>query len=212
MRHGQKHQVFGFGWAVAVLLGICGCTGGPTVDAGADTPANVGHSVTLHGSVVCAMGPCTLLWEQVDGPPQDLADTEFLEPTVTAALSGTSTFRLTATDTLGRVGTDEVSVEVACDVPIVITQQPVGQNRMVVGGSATFSVAATGPGALTYQWRRNGVAITDGPHYVGANTPTLTVVNVNNEVGGNYDCIISSAGCGVLSSYGILIPQVPPGQ
>jgi len=37
----------------------------------------------------------------------------------------------------------------------VITNQPAGQ-MVVVGGNATFSVLATGPGPFTYQWQLNG--------------------------------------------------------
>lgn len=46
----------------------------------------------------------------------------------------------------------------AVSVAPQITQQPAGQSA-TVGGSATFSVVATGSGTLTYQWRRNGVTI-----------------------------------------------------
>src|SRR5258706_13520606 len=52
--------------------------------------------------------------------------------------------------------------------PPIITAQPV--NIAVTPGlSATFTVGATGPGPLLYQWRLNGVTI------VGATNATLVI-------------------------------------
>jgi P pilus assembly chaperone PapD len=49
----------------------------------------------------------------------------------------------------------------------VITTQPAGQN-VVAGQTASFTVAATSSGTLTYQWNKNGTAIS------GATSPLYT--------------------------------------
>jgi hypothetical protein len=75
--------------------------------------------------------------------------------------------------------------------PISVTT---GQN-----GHATFTVSVSGSGPFTYQWRRNGIAISaaDVP---SAATSTLTITNVTNANAGSYDCLITSACGSVLSA------------
>jgi hypothetical protein len=60
---------------------------------------------------------------------------------------------------------------------VSITSQPVSQIACA-GGSVTSSVGATG-GSLTYQWRRNGVNLTNGGSISGATSATLTISNFN---------------------------------
>jgi Regulator of chromosome condensation (RCC1) repeat/Fibronectin type III domain/Bacterial TSP3 repeat len=59
----------------------------------------------------------------------------------------------------------------------LITFQPASQ-VVCAGGSATFSVAATGH-SLAYQWRKDGMNLTDGGNISGAQTPSLTLSNVD---------------------------------
>jgi hypothetical protein len=63
---------------------------------------------------------------------------------------------------------------------------------------ATFSVAASGTGTLTYRWRKNSVLIntTTNP---SAATPTLELSSLQPADSGPYDCIIGSA-CGSTTS------------
>lgn len=66
-----------------------------------------------------------------------------------------------------------------------ITTQPasVATNR---GGPATLTVAATGTGTLTYQWRLNGVSVT------GATSSTLALLNVQPATAGNYTVVVTN--------------------
>lgn len=78
------------------------------------------------------------------------------------------------TNPLGSVTSEPAHVEVAVTPVITAHPQPV---QVFEGGSATFTVAATG-GGLNYQWLFNG-------NQVGSpNTPTLTVTNVGLAVAG----------------------------
>jgi len=74
-----------------------------------------------------------------------------------------------------------------------ITGHPQPQD-VCSGGIATFNVAATGSGTLTYRWQRNGANITDGGHYSGATTATLTVTGVDANDTGQYLCVVTNAG------------------
>lgn len=65
---------------------------------------------------------------------------------------------------------------------IDITTQP-SSVRVALGGAATFSVTATGPG-LTYQWRKNGVPIG------GATLSSFTIASAAIADTGYYDVVI----------------------
>jgi subtilisin-like proprotein convertase family protein/Cu/Zn superoxide dismutase len=80
----------------------------------------------------------------------------------------------------------------------VITQQP-GNQHVPLSSNATFSVVATGDGTLTYQWRKNGDDLTDGGHYSGVTTATLTVSGANGSDVGVYACEVNG-GCGSVTS------------
>ena len=81
--------------------------------------------------------------------------------------------------------------------PAIITQ-PVNQ-RMPAGGTATFSVAASGAAPLSYFWRRNSTPI------AGATQSTYTTNNVQMADSGSlFSCLVSNA-CGtILSSSAVL--------
>jgi uncharacterized delta-60 repeat protein len=73
-----------------------------------------------------------------------------------------------------------------------ILVQPVSQVR-TEGSNVTFSVTAVGTGALNYQWRKNGVSLTN------ATSSSLTFANALVSDTGNYDVVISGT-CGSVTS------------
>ncbi len=75
---------------------------------------------------------------------------------------------------------------------VLITGQPSPQT-VCVGGSASFTVLASGPGPIGYQWRKNQVAIS------GANAPTYAIPAAVSADAGSYDAEVSSP-CGVILS------------
>lgn len=77
--------------------------------------------------------------------------------------------------------------------PPTITQHPSAQN-VCPGGTANFTVAATGEGTLTYQWQKNSVNLANGGHYSGATTTTLTVSSADGNDAANYRCVVTNAG------------------
>ncbi len=84
---------------------------------------------------------------------------------------------------------------------LAITGQPVAQT-VTAGGTASFSVTATGASGLNasapvYQWAINGVALADGLQadgsvVSGANTATLTLTNARVTNAGNVTCTVSN--------------------
>ncbi len=77
--------------------------------------------------------------------------------------------------------------------PPTITQQPTAQ-AVCAGGTATFTVAASGGGTLTYQWQKNQANLSNGGHYSGVNTATLTVSNADSGDVAGYRCVVTNAG------------------
>jgi hypothetical protein len=69
-----------------------------------------------------------------------------------------------------------------------------------VNGMTTFAVSTGAPGPLSYQWRRNGVPISNGPTVQGATSDTLTLGPLAlADDNGAYDCVVTTA-CGQLRS------------
>ena len=81
--------------------------------------------------------------------------------------------------------------------PPIITSEPTNQT-VLVGGTASFSVAATGAAPLSYQWKSNGVSIS------GATNTVLTLTNVQLSQAGNYAVVVSNVYGGTLSSNAVL--------
>ncbi|MEL1245240.1 T9SS type A sorting domain-containing protein [Flavobacterium sp. DGU11] len=84
-----------------------------------------------------------------------------------------------------------------------ITTQPVSQ-AVCPNGSATFtvSVAVTGSGTEqpTYQWERNGIALTNTGNYSGVTTATLTVSPVATGNYGIYRCVVTNSAGAAFSN------------
>ena len=85
-----------------------------------------------------------------------------------------------------------------------ITVQPVSQ-YVPVGGSATFSVAASGVAPLNYAWYRNGAAL------AGATNASYITNNVQlTDSGSQFFCVLTNAYGSVTSSVATLTVGVPP--
>jgi len=84
-------------------------------------------------------------------------------------------------------------------IPPSITTQPSPQS-VPVGGTAAFSVVASGTAPLSYQWRKSGSPLSDGGNISGATTATLTLTNVSSADAANYDVVVTNAADSVTSS------------
>ena len=81
----------------------------------------------------------------------------------------------------------------------VITVQPAG--RTVAAGTATnFTVTASSPSLLSYQWQRAGTNISDVGNYSGVTTATLTISNAGTNDANSYRVRISNTDGFVFSA------------
>jgi hypothetical protein len=100
-----------------------------------------------------------------------------------------------ATD--GCVATSDF-VTVGVYEPVAIASQP-ADATIPEFGNVNFSVTASGSTPLTYQWRHNGVDLTNSPVIFGVTTPTLTLLSAQANQAGYYDCEITNT-CGMVTS------------
>jgi hypothetical protein len=78
-----------------------------------------------------------------------------------------------------------------------ITTQPIAQ-AVCTGSAASFTVAATGAGTLTYQWRKNTVNIS------GATSATYAIAAAAAADAGSYDVIVTGT-CGSVTSSAVTL-------
>jgi DNA/RNA endonuclease G (NUC1) len=156
-----------------------------TVAAG----SNVTFSVTAGGSP-----PFTYLWRKGG---VGLANGGNVSGVTGATLSLTNvqaadiaSYDVVVTNSVTSVISSPASLNVTPAAP-TITTAPVPQT-ISVGGTATFSVVATGTTPLSYQWRKGGVGLSDGGIIAGTHTATLTLTGVAAGDAGSYDVVVSN--------------------
>jgi len=71
-----------------------------------------------------------------------------------------------------------------------ITQHPIDHEECP-GDTVIFTVSATGQGMLSYQWQKDQVNLSNGGHYSGVTTASLTVSNVDSNDVGDYRCVVT---------------------
>ncbi len=96
-----------------------------------------------------------------------------------------------------------ISSPITLSILPVITAQPVSVTN-VLGGTATFTVAAVGIPPLTYQWRRGNFNI------IGATNDTLVLTNLVSTDFAAYRVTVSSVGVSAFSSFAALILRSNP--
>jgi hypothetical protein len=86
--------------------------------------------------------------------------------------------------------------------PNILSQPP---SEMFLIPDVTLSVTVPPGTSDTFQWRRYGIALspTDA-RFTGVNTPTLTLLNNNLQLAGEYDCVVTNA-CGDSITQGTLV-------
>jgi hypothetical protein len=122
-------------------------------------------------------------------------------PTLTisnAQAGDAGSYTVTVTNSAGSVTSNPATLTVnPANTAPTITTQP--QNQTVsVGGTATFTVVATGTPTPTYQWAKNGTAIN------GATSATLTIANAQTADAGNYTVTVTNSVGAVTSNQATL--------
>jgi sugar lactone lactonase YvrE/uncharacterized Zn-binding protein involved in type VI secretion len=111
----------------------------------------------------------------------------------TIAMSGDQ-FQCVVTNNAGSATSTAASLTVAGGTSSDITTQPVSQT-INTGGTVVFTVVAkSSQSATTYQWRFNGVNLSDSGSISGATGPQLVIQGSGAAEAGTYDCMVTSGG------------------
>ena len=94
-------------------------------------------------------------------------------------------------------------------LPLILLD-PASQTNSA-GSTAMFSVAATGTAPLSYQWRKNGLSLSDNARISGATTTNLTIGDVGTRDVADYDVLVSNLSGAVTSSVATVTISAPPG-
>lgn len=106
-----------------------------------------------------------------------------------------ATYQVTAANSAGSTTSNSVVLTVV--EPPVFTLQPVSQTADL-STPLTLSAIAAGDPAPTYQWRKDGAAIT------GANAATLTLPSLNTTDAGSYSVVASNAAGAITSNVAVV--------
>ena len=155
-------------------------------------PLTVAFGQTVTFTVAATgTGPLTYQWNKADVAIPGATGSTLTLAAVTAADAGSYT--VTVGNALGRVTSTAANLTVTVTTPVTLTTQP-QPLTVAAGQTATFTVAATGTGPLTYQWNKAGVAIP------GATASTLTLAAVTGADAGSYAVTVGNALGSVTSS------------
>jgi len=175
----------------------------PSVATGpTDQTVTVGQTATF--SVVAAGSvPLNYQWNKNGTAITSATSASYTTPATIASDDGAQ-FTALISNKVGRVTSNPVSLHVKVRVAPSITTQPASQG-VTVGQTATFSVAATGTAPLSYQWQKNGVAIS------GATSSSFTTpATTSSDNGAQFTVVVSNTAGSVTSSAAALTVNAAP--
>jgi hypothetical protein len=202
---GQTHvSVTGDGKAVAfdniTVTCVSGGSSAPTITQHPGAQSLCANGTATFTVAATGSGTLTYQWQKnsvnvTNGGHYAGCTTTTL--TVSTVDSGdAAAYRCVVTNSSG--STNSNAANLTLKAATAISQHP--QNQSVASnGTAAFTVTASGDGTLTYQWQKNSVNVTNGGHYAGCTTATLTVSSVDSGDAANYRCVVTG-GCGIATS------------
>ena len=116
--------------------------------------------------------PLSYQWQKNGAAISGATSSSYTTPATTSTDNGTL-FAVVVGNSAGKVTSSSATLTV--NIAPSITAQPVSQT-VTAGQTATFAVTATGPAPLSYQWRKNGTAIS-GATSASYTTPAETTAD-----------------------------------
>src|SRR6266478_3902024 len=151
--------------------------------------------------------PLSYQWQRNGVAIGGATSSNYTTPATTSSDNGAQ-FTVAVSNTAGSVTSNAATLTVnAASVAPSITTQPTSQT-VIAGQAATFSVAATGTAPISYQWRKNGTAIS-GASSASYTTPAAT----SSDSGSQFTVVVSNSAGAVTSAAATLTVNpaaVPP--
>jgi hypothetical protein len=188
-------SVSGTGTATTVAPTITTQPASQTVTAGQTATFTV---------VASGTAPLNYQWQKNGVAISGATSSNYTTPATTTSDSG-STFAVVVTNTAGTLTSTAATLTVSpALVSPTITTQPVSQT-VTAGQTATFTVAASGTAPLSYQWKKNGVAIS-GATSSNYTTPATTT----SDSGSTFAVVVSNTAGTATSSVATLTVNPAP--
>src|SRR5438445_5757165 len=83
-------------------------------------------------------------------------------------------------------------------------------HTIYAGGTARFSVAASGTAPLSYQWKKGVTSLTDDARISGSSSANLQITSAAAADAGSYSCTVTNSAGNTNSSAGALSILAPP--
>ncbi|MEY4384993.1 MAG: hypothetical protein RLY20_276, partial [Verrucomicrobiota bacterium] len=163
---------------------------GPTITADLQSITNCDGTTNTLSVAATGTERIEYNWFKVSDPTNSIQTGTSTNHTVTVTNGGDYTYYVVVSNLYGVVTSSVASIVVS--VPPSIGTQPQSQTNNV-GGSANFTVAATGVGPFTYQWQRAGTNLP------GATASSLTVSPLTTNDAAVYQVFVANS-CGTTPS------------
>ena len=158
------------------------------------TSVNVGTGASTNFSVV-ATGTAPLSYQWLKGGVNIAGATSSTYSISSAQASDVGSYTVAVTNPAGSLVSSAATLTILA-APVVVTQPQ--SLSVIIGGSALFSVVASGAASLSYQWQLGGVAIS------GATSATYSISNVQASAAGSYAVAVTNSIGSVTSSAAVL--------
>jgi hypothetical protein len=156
-------------------------------------------SFSINGS---GTWPFTLQWYKNETPISGATWAPYVIPS--AQVSDTANYHVVVTNSVAAVSSNTATLTVTAVIVAPTITTPPASQTVVQGGSATFTVAASGTTPFTYQWKKGGVAIS------GATNASLTLSNIQAGDAGSYSVTVTnSADSATSAAASLTINSVP---
>jgi hypothetical protein len=188
---------------LAVSLSGTGMAGVAITSQPASQSVTAGQTATF-SVVATGTGTLTYQWKKSGTNISGATAASYTTP-ATASSDNGAQFTVVVTDSVGSLTSSPATLTVtASPTAPSITSQPANQ-IVAVGQMATFGVTATGTATLTYQWKKNGGAIS------GATSASYTTpVTTNADNGAQFTVTVTNSFGNVTSNAATLTVNVPP--
>ena len=160
----------------AAMLTVNTPSNAPSITSQPASVTVVAGKSAIFSVVASGTGPLSYQWSMNGGPINGATATSY--SLATAASDNNAHFTVTVSNAVSTVTSNvaTLSVTTAATAPAITTQP--ASTSVTTGNTATFTVAASGTGPLSYQWNKNGAAI--GGATSASFTTAATVSNDNN--------------------------------
>ncbi len=159
------------------MLAVASPTVAPAITSQPSSQTVIAGKTASFSVAATGTSPMTYQWSKNGAVISGATASTYTTPAETTA-DNNAQFAVTVSNAAGSASSNSAVLTVtSATVAPVITTQPAGQS-VIAGKTASFTVAASGTGPLTYQWNKNGAAIS-GATSATYTTPAETTTDNN---------------------------------